>query len=91
MKAKEINASGTILLNAIGIIVLVFGIVAGGAMIIQGLNSTADVPIEFITGFVVLFGSIFFYAFAVNIVNINRNLEKLIYYKENEEFEKTQK
>ncbi len=82
MNANEIKGKGSSLLIAMGIIFLIFGILAGIGLIIEGGNSTDAVPIMLIVGFAVLLSSIFYYAFAKNIANINTNIERLCFYKE---------
>ena len=91
MENKIINAKGSNFLQEAGILIFVFGIIAGIPLIIEGGNSKDDIPLELIVGFAVLFYSFFVFAFVLNIVNINRNLEKILYYKEKENFEKNQK
>jgi len=49
------------------------------------------VPVLLISGFSVLFGSLLTYAFALNIININTNLEKLKYLKTLEDYERSKK
>lgn len=91
MKSNEIKAKGTRLLEIVSTLILVFGIIAGLLLISEGGKSTDSVPVVLLSGFSVLFGSLLTYAFALNIININTNLEKLKYFRTKDYDEKSKR
>lgn len=74
------KAPGANLLDIVGTIILIIGIVAAIGLIFIGEDSASNLPISI----GILIGSLFLYAISVNISNINDKIHQLYLFKKEE-------
>lgn len=80
MNIGNIKGKGSELLQAMGGVILVSGIIGGLVLLFQSDGSGYTEAL----GLALCIGSVWLCAVAINIANINTNLERLCYYKKNE-------
>lgn len=81
MNTDNIKGEGAGLINAIGAILLVLGLISGIVAFFTGMSSDIGESYIAFIGIGICIGSVWIFAIARNLASINTNLERLCYYK----------